>query len=149
LSATTAWPPLILARRVPRWVRVRDLALTIGAWAVLAYWVRGALLLAYDWLSHPIFELSAHPAPQWSRMWLTLAPFLAASALLAAWLVFWAARRSAELAVQRSVTQPPPLEPGTHAAGFGLQPAGLLSLREARVQTVRFDAHGAITPPES
>ena len=42
-----AWPPLVLPDRVPRWVRVRDLALTIAAWSLLAYWVRGALLLIW------------------------------------------------------------------------------------------------------
>ncbi|HSW82647.1 MAG TPA: PgaD family protein [Usitatibacter sp.] len=142
-----AWPPLIRADRVPAWVRVRDLVLTVAAWVLLAYWVRGALLLIWDWLSYPFFELSTYPAPDWSRIWSTLAPFLAISALLAAWLVFWAARRRTILTRRRSVAQPSPLDPEMHAARFGLRASDALALREARIATVRFDANGTIMPP--
>jgi len=142
-----AWPPLIHANRMPAWVRVRDLVLTVAAWIVLMYWVRGALLLIGDWLSYPFFELSTYPAPDWDRIWSTLAPFFAIAALLAAWLVYWAARRNKILARQRSVAQPAPLDLETHAAQFGLHAGDALALREARIATIRFDANGAIAPP--
>ena len=144
-----AWPPLIRADRVPAWVRVRDLVLTISAWAVLAYWVRGALLLIWDWFSYPFFELSTYAAPDWDRIWSTLAPFVAVSALLSAWLVYWAAQRRAILTRQQWVSQPAPLDPGPHAARFGLLASDAAALRELRIATVRFDADGAIAPPDS
>lgn len=147
--SATAWPPLILPDRVPRWVRIRDLVLTIAAWTVLAYWVRGALLLIFDWLRYPFFELTTEKAPEWARMWSTLAPFFAVAALLAAWLVYWALQRRATLMGHRAVAQPPPLEFEVHARHFGLRAADALSMREARSVTVRFDADGAIAPPAS
>jgi hypothetical protein len=134
---------------VPAWIRVRDLTLTIAAWAALAYWMRGALLLIYDWLSYPFFELSTYAAPDWSRIWFTLAPFIAVSALLAAWIVYWSFRRRAILARSRSMTQPASLDLETHASQFGLRAADVLSMRESRIVTVRFDASGAIARPDS
>ena len=147
--STPAWPPLVLPDRVPRWVRVRDLALTIAAWALLAYFVRGALLLIWDWLGYPFFELTTQRAPDWTAMWTALAPFFAVAAVLAAWLVFWALQRRKTLMQQRTMAQPPPLDPDVHARHFGLRAADLPALREPRNVTVRFDASGAITPPSS
>jgi poly-beta-1,6-N-acetyl-D-glucosamine biosynthesis protein PgaD len=141
------WPPLILPDRVPRWVRARDLALTIVAWIVLLYWVRGALLLILDWLSYPFFELSTTRAPDWAAMWSTLAPFFAVSAVLAAWLVFWALQRRKTLMRQRTVAQPPPLELDAHARQFGLDARAVLAIRAPRVATVHFDAAGGIARP--
>jgi len=143
--STPAWPPLILAHRVPRWVRARDLVLTIAAWALLAYWMRGALLLICDWLSYPFFELSTYAAPDWKRIWSRVAPYLVIAALLAAWLVYWAARRRAILMRQQSTPPPAPLDLEVHAARFGLRSADVLSLREPRIATVAFDADGVIT----
>jgi poly-beta-1,6-N-acetyl-D-glucosamine biosynthesis protein PgaD len=143
-----AWPPLILPDRVPAWVRARDLALTIAAWALLAYWVRGALLLIYDWLAYPFFELTTQQAPDWARMWSTLAPFFAVAALLAAWLVYWALQRRSTLRQHRSMPQPAPLDLAAHAGHFGLRNAEALSMRGPRIVVVRFGADGAIAPPD-
>jgi poly-beta-1,6-N-acetyl-D-glucosamine biosynthesis protein PgaD len=142
-----AWPPLIRADRVPAWVRVRDLVLTVAAWAALLYWVRGALLLIADWLWYPFFELNAQPAPDWPRIWSTLAPFVVLAAVLAAWLVYWSLRRRKILVRQRSMAQPPALDLGVHANRYGLGPSDIAALRDARVVTVQFDADGAICPP--
>jgi poly-beta-1,6-N-acetyl-D-glucosamine biosynthesis protein PgaD len=141
-----AWPPLIRADRVPTWVRVRDLVLTLAAWTALLYWVRGALLLIADWLSYPYFELSAARTPDWSRIWATLAPFVVLAAVFAAWLVYWSLRRRTILMRQRSMTQPAGLDLGVHANRYGLAPDDIAALRNPRVVTVRFDADGAIAP---
>ena len=145
---TPAWPPLIRPDRLPAWVRARDLVLTIAAWVLLAYWMRGALLLIGDWLWYPFFELNTAPEPDWNRIWSRLAPFLAIAALLAAWIFYWSIRRRKILARQRSMPSPDSLDVGMHAARFGLRLADVLALREPRIVTVRFDASGAITPPE-
>jgi len=145
--STPAWPPLVRADRVPAWIRARDLLLTIAAWVVLVYWVRGSLLLIWDWLSYPFFELSTQPSPDWERIWSTLAPFVATAALLAAWLVYWALRRRTILMRQRSMLQPPALDPGVHADRYGLRAADLAALRGPQVVTVRFGANGAMEPP--
>lgn len=118
--------------------------LTLAAWALLAYWMRGALLLIGDWLWYPIFELSTYAAPDWKRIWSRLAPYLVVSALLATWLVYWAVRRRATLMRQQSMSQPAPLDLAIHAVRFGLHADDVLSLREARIVTVAFDADGGI-----
>ena len=141
---TGSWPPLVLGKSVPRWVRVRDIAITLAAWALLAWWMRGALLLIWDWLSYPMFELNTQPAPDWPRIWQLLAPFLAISALLAAWLYFWSIRRRRILRRQLHADQPEPLELGVHAARFGASPPRVLALRERRIATVTFDASGRV-----
>ena len=83
------WPPLIRASRVPAWIRARDFALTLAALNICSCTgcAAFALLLISDWFSYPIFELSTYPAPDWSRIWSALAPFVAIAALLVAWLV--------------------------------------------------------------
>jgi poly-beta-1,6-N-acetyl-D-glucosamine biosynthesis protein PgaD len=142
-----AWPPLIRAESIPAWIRVRDFVLTLGAWILLAWWTRGALLLIADWLSPPLFVLSSHAPPDWSRIWLTLAPFFAIAALLAAWLVFWSAKRSAILTRQRhDRAQPPALDLDAHATRFGITVADVNGLRGRSVVTVHFDAAGNIVP---
>jgi len=145
--STPGWPPLISAERVPAWVRARDLVMTLAAWVVLVYWIRGALLLIGDWLSYPFFELSSQPSPDWKRIWATLAPFVATAALLAAWLVYWALSRRKILMRQRAMLQPATLDPGVHADRYGLRAADLAALRELQVVTVHFDANGAVEPP--
>jgi poly-beta-1,6-N-acetyl-D-glucosamine biosynthesis protein PgaD len=145
--SAAAWPPLILPERVPRWVRVRDLVLTIAAWTLLIYWVRGALLLIGDWFSYPFFEFSTARTPDWARMWATLAPFVALSALLAAWLVFWALQRRATLRRHHAMPQPAPLSVESHANHFGLREADAIAIRKLRIVTVSFDANGAIASP--
>jgi poly-beta-1,6-N-acetyl-D-glucosamine biosynthesis protein PgaD len=141
---TPAWPPLLLGRDVPRWVRWRDVVLTLAAWAVLAYWMRGAVLLLYDWVSAPMFELTTQRAPDWQRIWRTLSPFLSLAALLAAWLLYWASRRRALLGQDRDSPQPAPLGLDAHAEKFGLTAATVDSMRRPQVLTVRFDNTGHI-----
>jgi poly-beta-1,6-N-acetyl-D-glucosamine biosynthesis protein PgaD len=145
MNTPREWPPLIRAGSIPAWIRARDFVLTLCAWALLAWWTRGALELIADWLSPPIFTLSSHAPPDWSAMWLSLAPFFAIAALLAAWLVFWSAKRSTILARQRhDPQQPAPLGLDLHAARFGIASSDVVALRGRGVATVRFDDAGNV-----
>src|SRR4051812_24168637 len=116
--------------------------LTLAAWALLAFWMRGALLLVYDWLSAPLFEFSSERPPDWPGIWRTLSPFLALAALLAAWLFYWAMRRRGILAQGRDIAQPPALGLEAHARRFGLSLADVEAWRSAQVVTVHFDGSG-------
>src|SRR4051812_37533664 len=116
--------------------------LTLAAWALLAFWMRGALLLVYDWLSAPLFEFSNERPPDWPRIWGTLSPFLALAALLAAWLLYWAVRRRTILAQERDTAQPPALGLEAHARRFGLSLEDIEALQSAQVETVHFDGMG-------
>jgi poly-beta-1,6-N-acetyl-D-glucosamine biosynthesis protein PgaD len=147
--SVSAWPPVILPDRVPWWVRMRDLVLTIAAWGLFAWWTQGALLLLWDYLSFPMFELTSHAPPDWETMRATIAPFLAIAALLAAWLYIRGRTRRGILAKQYDADQPAALEPDVHAARWGLTPADVTRLREQRVGTVQFGTDGSIVPGQS
>jgi hypothetical protein len=134
------WPPLVRGENLPAWVRVRDVAITVAAWALLLYWMRGALLLIADWLAPPMFELTRYPEPDWPRIWLVLSPFLAAAAVLAAWLYYWSIRRRRILRHGVESEQPAPLDLRAHAAQFGVAPEAVAAFRGLRIATVRFDA---------
>jgi hypothetical protein len=142
--SVTPWPPLLLGREIPWWVGARDIVLSLGAWALLGFWMRPGLLLSYDWLSAPMFKLTTQPEPDWPHIWRVLAPFVALSALLAAWLLYWGMRRRAILARQRDRAQPEALGVGEHAAFFGLTVEDVSRMRGAQVVTIRFDAEGRI-----
>ena len=135
----TAWPPLVLGESLPRWVRVRDLAITLAAWALVLWWTRGAFFLLWDWLRYPMFELTTTRAPDWPRIWKALAPFFGLAALLSAWLVYWSHKRRRILQQREDAAQPAPLALATHAARFGLGPEDVGVLRQRRVAVVRFD----------
>jgi poly-beta-1,6-N-acetyl-D-glucosamine biosynthesis protein PgaD len=126
-------------------MRVRDYAITLLAWGVLAWLLRDAVLLLVDWLRDPIFELTTQEAPDWERIGRRLAPFLASAGMLAAWLLFWALRRRHVLAMQFDPAQPPPFEADRQAAFFGMDPAEARRWPGLRVATIHFDEHGRPT----
>ena len=141
-----AWPPL--DPREPRAgvdSRAR-LVLTVAAWALLAYWMRGALLLIRDWLSHPDFELNTQAA---ARLELDLVasgalprgcPRCSPHGSLLGRAAPGDPRAAAIDAAARAA------RPRGARGAFGLGAADVLSLREPRIVTVRFDASGAIAP---
>lgn len=139
-----AWPPLIRGERVPAWVRVRDVALTIAAWTLLAWWTRNAIALAWDYLSFPPFELSEHAPPDWRAIWAVLAPFFAIAAGLCAWLFVRSRRRRRVLTQASNAPQPAPLDVETQAAARGLSAGEARALQRMKIATVEFDADGRI-----
>jgi poly-beta-1,6-N-acetyl-D-glucosamine biosynthesis protein PgaD len=145
------WPPLISSARVPGWVRLRDLLLTIAAWGVLFYLMSDTLRLVNDYLRPPAFQFSSLEPPNWRELWGRLRPFFLYVAPLVLWLLFWALKRGRIMRATAPVAQPVPLALATHAAGFGLEEAAIAPWREARCLVVHFDAagrisHGEVTP---
>ena len=127
--------PPIIRTRVPAWMRVRDVLLTLGAWLFIGYFLREGLYLAYDYLRAPIFELTTARAPDWGEIWGRLRGFVLLAAALVAWITFWALDSRARLQATRS-PQPLPLQDSSHAARVGLREAELSAWRLAKVQTV-------------
>ena len=138
------WPPIIGTRGAPLWVRVRDVAITIVAWALLAWWTRGALLLVWDWFTPPYFEINVQPIPDWGGIWTMLAPYIALAFVLVSWLAIWAVKRRAVLRRQFDPHQPAALALDMHAAHWGLSTEDVTRLRSLPVATVRFDEAGVI-----
>ena len=131
--------PPIIRTRVPAWMRVRDVLLTLGAWLLIGYFLREGLYLAYDYFRAPIFELTTATAPDWGEIWGRLRGFVLLAAALVAWITFWALDSRARLQATHS-PQPPPLPDRSHAARVGLSEAELAAWRLAKVQTVDIDS---------
>ena len=58
-----AHPRRIRVREVPLWMSIRDVLLTLVAWAIICYFLRRGLYLLYDYLRYPYFELVNAKAP--------------------------------------------------------------------------------------
>ncbi len=130
--------PPIIRTRIPAWMLVRDVLLTLGAWLLIGFLLRKGLYLAYDYFRAPIFELTTATAPDWAEIWGRLRGFVLLAAGLVAWITFWALDSRARLQATHS-PQPAPLPDANLAEHFGLSKAELADVRLAKVQTVDID----------
>lgn len=149
LRTFETWPPLVNATGIPLFIRVRDTVLTLAAWAMLGYLLRDALYLAYDYLSHPIFELTTATPPDWAALWRRLRGYALFIAILMAWLVYWGHKRRTTLASTAPQPQPPTLPVEPHARAFYLEPAEVLRWHAARRLVVNFEPDGRIASATS
>jgi poly-beta-1,6-N-acetyl-D-glucosamine biosynthesis protein PgaD len=133
----------IIRTRVPAWMQVRDVLLTLGAWLLIGYFLREGLYLAYDYFRAPIFELTTATAPDWADIWGRLRGFVLLAAALVAWIAFWALDSRARLQATHS-PQPPPLRDDALATRVGLSDTELAAWRSAKVQTVDLDSAGHV-----
>lgn len=138
------WPPLVGATNPPLIILLRDIAITIGAWFMLFYLLRDVALLAWDYLSHPIFELTVSTAPDWPVIWSLLAPFAGYSAVLVSWLLYWGYVSRHHLADARHKPQPSALSVAEHAQSLGLPPEQVRTWQTRRALVVNFDDAGNI-----
>ena len=145
---TLEWPPLIHGAYVSGRVQVRDFVLTVLAWGLLVYMVRGTLHLAYDYLRPPIFSFSSLSPPDWRELGGRLLPFWYFIAPLMLWLLVWALVRGRAMKTTEPVSQPPELAREVHAAGFGLDTETIAHWPEQRILVVHFDADGNISHGE-
>jgi len=136
--------PPIIRTRIPAWMQVRDVLLTLGAWLLVGYLLRNGLYFAYDYFRAPMFELTTATAPDWGELWRRLRGYVLVAAMLVAWITFWAFDSRARLQATHS-PQPAPLPDDSHAARVGLSEAELAAWRLAKVQTVDIDPAGQVT----
>ena len=73
------WPPLITATRLSVWVTIRDVLGTFSAWLLLAWLLKDPIYVAYDFLRHPIFELTRAQPLDVGVLWWRLRYFWIAS----------------------------------------------------------------------
>jgi poly-beta-1,6-N-acetyl-D-glucosamine biosynthesis protein PgaD len=137
-------PPLITSGATSWGVRLRDVVLTLVAWALVALLLRDFFRLSYDYLKYPHFELS-EPAPTWDIL---LGIFLRHHFVLSGlvlWVLSWAFifsyRRRTLL---RHKAQPPAVRLAELAASSGIPEGELARLEEAREVEVRFGPGGRI-----
>lgn len=136
------WPPLVGVTRVPMLIRVRDVALTLLAWATLVYLLRDSIALAWDYLRAPMFELTHLPPPDWRGLAKQLEPYSRFAAWLIAWLIFWGLVRRKRIRAVPPSPQPPDLPVELQASALDLDPADVERWREWRVAVVEFDEAG-------
>jgi len=129
----------IIRSRVPPWMLARDVILTLGAWAIIAYFFHEGIARAIDYFSPPMFELTRTSPPDWAYRWAKLRAFLALAAGLVLWIAFWAFDSRTRLRASSS-PQPAPLDLPEHARRVGLSAEDLELWRSAKVQTVDVDA---------
>jgi poly-beta-1,6-N-acetyl-D-glucosamine biosynthesis protein PgaD len=140
-GSSSPWPPLIVAKHVPRLVKWRDALLTLLMWGVFA------VLLDIE------FELFLGPHPQpglsrfdtnakWSVYFDRLMPFLLTAAILAGLLIIFSVRTLRRRSRALLLPQPAPLETADQAHRAGLDEAELIVAREQRIVIVHIDTNG-------
>ena len=145
LKPQDKWPPLVGTDNIPLHILIRDIILTLSAWMLLGYLLFDLIHLTWDYLSHPIFELTVTTAPDWHKLWLQLRPYADEVALLTVWLMFWGIVRRKALSATTHQPQPPALTPEEHALNLKLNAPDLREWQSCRNQTVYFDENGNIT----
>jgi poly-beta-1,6-N-acetyl-D-glucosamine biosynthesis protein PgaD len=124
-SSNKPWPPLIVAKHVPRSVKWRDTLLTLMMWGSFA-----ALL---------DIEL---PNTIWSVFVDRLMPFLLVAVILVASLIIFSLRTLWRRSRAVLLPQPAPLETADQALRAGLDEAELSAAREQRIVIVHIDSNG-------
>ena len=126
------WPPLIVAARIPFWIRVRDLALTLLMWGVF-------LGMLVDQADIVVTRHSFSVAIDWLGMWEELLPFFMLAAFLAT-LLFAASlstRRRRRLTLLHP--EPPPLTLAQHAERARVSEEDLARARDVRIVVLHVD----------
>lgn len=144
-----SWPPLVGTRSLPRHILLRDALLTLAAWLLLGYLLRDAIELAWDFLRHPLFELSAVDPPDWDAILGHLNRYRIFIGVLVGWLLFWGFYSRSSLSASQPRPAPPALDPAQHAGTLGLDVQALRNWQSSRGLVFHFDEAGnirAVTP---
>jgi hypothetical protein len=141
-GATRPWPPLIVARHIPGWVRWRDRLLTLLMWGLFAIMLETEFKMFFGdhlkQLGWGDFDTEAN----WPVFFERLTPYLVIAAVMVAALAGTGLR---SLRLRRRallLPQPPSLDPAVEARRAGLNTAALATARALRVAVVHFDADG-------
>lgn len=131
------WPPLIEQAHLPWWARLRDTALTLLVWGLLAWLLLDGVLVLF----YAVLDIAGigHPPPPWAsgRLLRILVPFMNLVGLLMAWLVVFTVARWKLLTDTRdSTTQPRPLPVEEQEQAFGVLPESRIQLQQSRIVTV-------------
>lgn len=144
MSPKLPWPPLIEARDVPRFVRVRDFVLTSLMWLLLIYAVRDLFIYLYDFLSPPLFTFALTSGPDWAAIWRHMQSFIYLVLFFVAWLLFWSVVRRRDLRRARDRRQPEPVTLAELAEGRRLDPEFLARFQREKVVVIEYDAEHRI-----
>jgi hypothetical protein len=138
------WPPIITGVRLPVLVIVRDVLLTLMAWGAMGWLLRGPIYVGYDYLRHPIFELTTAQPLDVGLLLRRLRYFWMTSACLIVWLSIWAAIARRRLRAAMQSPQPLSLTIPEQAAQFGVAESAVKAARKFRITNVQFQENDAI-----
>ena len=127
------WPPLIVAARIPFWIKLRDLVLTWLMWGLF-------LAMLIDEADIVVTRHSFSVDIDWLGMWRDLFPFILLAAVMATFL-FAASqftRRRRRLTLLDP--DPAPLTLTEHAERGGVSEEALSRARDLRIVVLHVDA---------
>jgi poly-beta-1,6-N-acetyl-D-glucosamine biosynthesis protein PgaD len=125
-------PPLIETAAFSRLVHLRDLLLTLTAWALSALLVRNAVVLIWDFLDVPLFHLTETNASAWHLVLGIVLAYRLEFQILALWVLGWGLLFSLHRRhLSGRAPSTPPLLRAELAAAVGVPEATLLALEGA------------------
>jgi hypothetical protein len=103
------------------------------------------MYLTYDYLRHPVFELTTAQPPDFVMIWGRLQYFVLISVALVALLSLWALIDRRRLLAVTRTPQPAPLAIAEQAARAGINEKIVSEARKFKVTNVRFNEDGSIS----
>ena len=142
LTSPREWPPLIVAGTIPRWVKVRDVALTLLMWALFAIMLETQFELYFGHYLQRWGFGGFDTEARWDKFFADLRPFLDTAYVLLGILIaasFFTLRR---IARARLLPEPRPLPIGDEARRVGMAEEDLAAARNLRIAVVHIDREG-------
>ena len=142
LTSPQEWPPLIVAGTKPRWVKVRDVALTLLMWALFAITLETQFELLFGHYLERWGFGEFDTEARWGVFFEDLRPFLDTAYVLVGILIaasFFTLRR---IARARQLPEPRPLPIGDEARRVGMAEEDLAAARNLRIAVVHIDPDG-------
>jgi poly-beta-1,6-N-acetyl-D-glucosamine biosynthesis protein PgaD len=143
MSEPSHWPPLVVAKHIPRAVRWRDIVVTLTAWAGFVWLLDEEFALFFGALK-ALGLGGAEVKVDWASYLEQLAPFFLAAAVLATSLVVFSLRTLRRRARALNLPQPAPLLASEQARDEDLDEAVLIAARQQKVVIVH-DHDGRLT----
>lgn len=141
-SSNRPWPPLVVAKHVPRLVKWRDILLTSMMWGFFAVLLDQEFeLFLGEYLELLGLSRSDNNA-NWQVYFDRLVPFLLTAAILAGLLVIFSLRTLRRRSRALMLPKPAPLETAAQARRAGLYETELIVARDRRIAVVHIDANG-------
>ena len=140
-STNGLWPPLIIAKHVPRLVKWRDTLLTLMMWAFFTVLLDIEFELFLGHFLQPGLSRFDTDA-KWPQFFDRLMPFLLMASILAGLLIIFSVRTLRRHSRALVLPKPAPLETADQAHHAGLDESELIVARDQRIVIVHIDTNG-------
>jgi hypothetical protein len=142
IGTSRRWPPLIMAAHTPRWVKARDVVLTLMMWILFALMLETEFELFFG---HHLKEMGLgdfHTEPNWPIFFERLRPYLVTTAGLAAFIAIASVRTLRHHRNSLLLPQPSPLPAAVQARRAGITEVALLAARDLPIAVAHIDTDG-------